>query len=199
MNLVQVFFFFCWLLSREYGFFAEIFKRKFTAGRNFCCNTDLPHLSPGGTTCLSSISFPFCQIQAFWAPRTQPSDAAEARLEDVYFGYLLADSVWVIKEGSVCFTAAVIWEKKIKKRQSQHAVLEVKKINFAGCMGNLAFLSPSWWAGDLCDAIWSLRRHHTWGGNHLGWKGPLRSSSPIINAALPSPLLNHQAPQLHVF
>ena len=34
--------------------------------------------------------------------------------------------------------------------------------------------------------------------NHLGWKKPLRSSSPTINLTLPSPPLSH-APKHHVY
>ena len=34
--------------------------------------------------------------------------------------------------------------------------------------------------------------------NHLGWKRPLRSSSPIINLTLPSPPLNH-VPKPHIY
>ncbi|KAK4824091.1 hypothetical protein QYF61_010602 [Mycteria americana] len=34
--------------------------------------------------------------------------------------------------------------------------------------------------------------------NHLGWKRPLRSSSPTVNLTLPSPPLNH-VPQHHIY
>jgi len=34
--------------------------------------------------------------------------------------------------------------------------------------------------------------------NHLGWKRPLRSSSPTVNLALPTPPLNH-VPKHHIY
>ena len=34
--------------------------------------------------------------------------------------------------------------------------------------------------------------------NHLGWKGPLRSSSPAVNLTLPRPPLNH-VPKHHIY
>lgn len=125
------------------SFFPEFFKRKFSAGRNFCCNTGLPHLSTGDTSCcLSSSPFHFWQTQGCWAPRTQPADAAGASLGRCFFWLLVGRHC--VSGGGRSFLLHCCSDLRQKKRQSRHAVLELKKTrNFAGYAGNLALLSPS--------------------------------------------------------
>lgn len=123
-NSCPSFLFLLLALKREYRVFSEFFKREFHSGRNFCCNTYHPHLSP-----VEVGVFLFPLLLFIFGKQSFPGHAAYNQqmllmqtCENLCFGHL-SDACMAVEEYSLFFIVSVIWANK---RQSRLAGLELK-------------------------------------------------------------------------